>query len=40
MVKTPDINKVRVKLLGRLVEREQVWDRRAKKYGITNLVPP
>jgi len=40
MVKTPDVTTVRVKLLERLVERGQVWDRMAEKYGVTNPVPP
>ena len=40
MVKTPDVTNIRVKLLEHLVERGQVWDRMAEKYGVTNPVPP
>jgi hypothetical protein len=40
MVKTPDVTNIRVKLLEHLVERGQVWNRMAEKYGVTNPVPP
>lgn len=40
MIKTPDITTIRVKSLEQLVERGQVWNRMAEKYGVTNQVPP
>jgi len=40
MVKTPDVTNIRVKSLEQLVERGQVWEKMATKYGVTNPVPP
>lgn len=35
-----DITAVKVRTLERIVSRRQVWPRMAKKYGVTNPVPP
>lgn len=39
-ITTPDVTKVRVKSLEKLVEGGQVWHQISKKYGVTNQVPP
>ena|SRR6185437_4468662 len=40
MDKTLDVITVRVKSLEQIIERGQVWDKMAEKYGVTNPVPP
>ena len=40
MDKTSDVTTVRVKSLEQIIERGQVWDKMAEKYGVTNPVPP
>ena len=40
MLTNQDVTTVKVLTLDRVVERGQVWPRIAKKYGVTNPVPP
>jgi hypothetical protein len=39
-ITTPDVTKVRIKSLEKLVEGGQVWHQMSQKYGVTNPVPP
>jgi hypothetical protein len=40
MTSDHDIASIRVRTLEHIVEHEQIWERMAAQYGVTNAVPP